>query len=155
MDRDEAYRRLVDARVGRLATVRPDGSPHVVPFVFAVDGGTLYWAVDRKPKRSAALTRVANIRTDPRVEVVVDGFDEDWSQLWWVRARGRGREVTDRDERSAALAALATKYPQYRAQPPDGPVVAIELERWSGWSASVAPGGPAEPPAGSASAEVR
>jgi PPOX class probable F420-dependent enzyme len=144
MDRDEAYRRLADARVGRLATVRPDGSPHVVPFVFAVEGRTLYWAVDRKPKRSRNLTRLANLRAEPRAEVVVDGFDEDWSRLWWVRARGRARQVSEPDERRRALAALAAKHPAYRSQPPDGAVVAIDLERWSGWSASDLTG--AEPP---------
>jgi PPOX class probable F420-dependent enzyme len=136
MDPDEAYRRLRDARVGRLASVRPDGSPHVVPFVFAVEGRTLYWAVDHKPKRSQHLARLANLSADPRVEVVVDGYDEEWSRLWWVRARGRAREVADPEERSTAVGSLAAKYGPYRDRRLDGPVVAVELERWSGWAAA-------------------
>jgi PPOX class probable F420-dependent enzyme len=135
MDRGEAYRRLHDARVGRLATVRPDGSPHVVPFVFVVDGRTVYWAVDRKPKESRDLARLANLNAEPRAEIVVDAYDEDWSRLWWVRARGRGRVVTEAGERERALNALAEKYPQDRTHEPDGPVVAIDLDGWSGWSA--------------------
>ena len=76
------------ARVARLATVTPDGSPHVVPIVFAVDGDTIYTAVDGKPKRSRQLQRLANIAAHPRVTVLADRYDEDWSQLWWVRADG-------------------------------------------------------------------
>ncbi len=136
MDRDEAYRRLRDARVGRLATVRPDGSPHVVPFVFALDGETAYWAVDGKPKRSPDLARLTNLAADPRAEIVVDGYDDDWSRLWWVRARGLGRVVMDAGERERALRALAAKYPQYRDAAPDDSVVAVDLRAWSGWTAA-------------------
>ena len=62
MDRAEATRRLIASKVGSIATVRPDGSPHVVPFVFAVsetrDGLVIYWCVDDKPKRSRQLQRL-------------------------------------------------------------------------------------------------
>ena len=126
--------------MGRIATVTPDDRPHVVPFVFALvdapDGTRVYWVVDRKPKRSAFVQRLWNIERHPSVEVVVDGYDEDWKALWWVRASGSGRVVDGEDERSDALAVLRSKYPQYEAEPPDGPVVAIDVERVSGWSAS-------------------
>src|SRR5207244_1306082 len=82
---------LADSPVGILATVRPDGSPHVVPFVFAISGRTLYWAVDRKPKRTEALQRLSNISANPGVEVLVHRYEEDWSRLWWVRATGTAR----------------------------------------------------------------
>jgi len=140
MDRDEAVRRLTEARVGRIATVRPDGSPHVVPFVFAVidvdDGPRVYWCVDDKPKRNRALQRLVNIRAHPAVELEVDRYDDDWSGLWWVRASGMGREVTSTGERERALAALAAKYPPYADRPPSGPVVAIKVDRVTGWAAS-------------------
>src|SRR5918911_4927121 len=89
-----AISRLREARVGRMATVRPDGTPHVVPFVFALvslHGGDLrlYWAVDHKPKRPrippGSLRRLENLRVNPAVEVVVDEYDDDWTALWWVR----------------------------------------------------------------------
>ena len=35
-----------------------------------------------------------------------------------------------------ALDALTGKYPQYATEPPSGPVVAIDVERISGWEAS-------------------
>ena len=141
MDRDEALLRLGSARVGRIATVTPDARPHVVPFVFALGGRSddapkAYWAVDRKPKRSRRLGRLRNLEANPVVEFVVDGYDEDWGSLWWVRASGTARVVQAGDERSDALAVLRSKYPQYEAEPPEGPVVAIDIERISGWSAA-------------------
>jgi PPOX class probable F420-dependent enzyme len=143
MDRDEAVRRLTEARVGRIATVRPDGSPHVVPFVFAVfdadDGPRVYWCVDDKPKRSRELQRLVNIRVHPEVEFEVDRYDDDWSELWWVRASGTAREVTSADERERALTALAAKYPPYADHSPSGPVVVIQVDRVSGWAAGAPP----------------
>ena len=140
MDRDVALTRLRAARVGRLATVTPDARPHVVPFVFALvehgDRVRAYWAVDRKPKRSDRLRRLTNLEGNPAVEFVVDGYVEDWHDLWWVRASGMGRLVEASEERAAALGALTAKYPQYASEPPSGPVVAIDVERISGWEAS-------------------
>jgi PPOX class probable F420-dependent enzyme len=146
MDRGEAIARLRSARVGRLATVTADARPHVVPFVFALverDGDVLaYWAVDRKPKRTERLRRLRNLERNPAAEFVVDGYDEDWRALWWVRASGTGRVVDDATpEHAAALDALASKYRQYASDPPPGPVVAMDIERISGWRAGPEPGG--------------
>jgi PPOX class probable F420-dependent enzyme len=135
IDEAEARRRLAEARVGRLATVGPDGAPHVVPFVFAVHGDTLYWAVDAKPKRSNRIQRLTNIEANPVVQVVVDHYAEDWEAVWWVRAIGRARILSQGAEANHGRALLAAKYPQYRADPPPGPVVAIDIRRVTGWSA--------------------
>jgi PPOX class probable F420-dependent enzyme len=140
MTRDEAIARLREARVGRLATVRPDGSPHVVPFVFAVDpdGDELLasWAVDDKPKKRRAIQRLENIEANPSVEFVVDRYEEDWSQLWWVRVTGHARVVSSPEERAKMIAALTDKYPQYGEAPPTGAVIAIDVDRVTGWSAA-------------------
>lgn len=125
--------RLDDARVARLATIRPDGSPRLVPICFALDGDTLYSAVDEKPKRTRRLTRLTDIERDPRVEILVDGYDEDWSRLWWARLRGRAR-VVEHDER--ALELLCAKYAQYREAPPRGPFVVVEIDERLTWSAA-------------------
>jgi PPOX class probable F420-dependent enzyme len=125
-------RSVAEARVARLATIRPDGSPRVVAICFALDGDTLYTAVDEKPKRTRRLARLADIQRDPRVEVVVDHYDEDWSRLWWVRLRGRAR-VVERDDR--ALEFLQAKYAQYRDQPPQGPFIVVEIDERTEWSA--------------------
>jgi PPOX class probable F420-dependent enzyme len=127
--------RLTTARVARLATTDPDGRPHLVPIVFAVEGDTLYSAVDRKPKRSTKLRRIENARVRPDVTILVDHYDEDWRQLWWFRLRGRARVLDDGDERAHALALLQEKYPQYRTEPPDGPVLAVDVIEVRSWSA--------------------
>jgi PPOX class probable F420-dependent enzyme len=139
VDREEALRRLAQARVARLATADASGQPHVVPFVFALEGSTIYWAVDDKPKRSRDLKRVANIRANPRVEVVVDQYEDDWRELWWVRASGTARIVAGVEAARAATTALAAKYPPYDEHPPPGPFVAIEILRVTWWSANTAP----------------
>ena len=128
--------RLTSARVARLATTDPDGRPHLVPIVFAVEGDTLYSAVDRKPKRSTKLRRIENARVRPDVTILVDHYDEDWRQLWWLRARGRARVLDDGAERAHALALLQEKYPQYRSEPPDGPILAVDISDVRSWSAA-------------------
>jgi len=120
------------ARVARLATADERGRPHVVPIVFAVDGARIYSAVDAKPKTSMALRRLANIAANPRVSLLVDRYDDDWTQLWWARADGIARVLVDG---AGAIGLLAERYPQYRTEPPPGPLIAIDVERWSGWSA--------------------
>jgi PPOX class probable F420-dependent enzyme len=120
------------APVARLATIRPDGSPRVVPICFALDGATLYSAIDEKPKRTRRLARVEDIERDSRVEVVIDHYDDDWTRLWWVRLRGRA-SVVDRNDR--ALELLCAKYPQYRGRTPAGPFIVIEIDERTEWSA--------------------
>jgi PPOX class probable F420-dependent enzyme len=137
VDEAEARRRLTAARVGHLATVRPDGRPDVVPFCFAVEGDVLYTAVDAKPKSTAALQRIANVQAHADVTVLVDHYDEDWSRLWWVRARGRAQVVGDDEAlRERALTALAAKYEQYRRRSPPGPVLAVTLTEYRSWEGS-------------------
>jgi PPOX class probable F420-dependent enzyme len=136
MDEAEARRRLAGARVGHLATVGADGRPSVVPLCFAVEGDVLWTAVDGKPKRTTRLARLADIAAHPEVAVVVDHWSEDWNRLWWVRVRGLARVVDDEAERATGLGLLTAKYEQYRAQVPEGPVVAVRLLEWRAWSAA-------------------
>jgi len=126
--------RLVAARVARLATTDPDGKPHLVPIVFACVGDTIYSAVDRKPKRSRTLRRIENARLRPDVTILVDHYEEDWGRLWWIRLRGRARVLDAGEEREQALALLAEKYPQYRDEPPDGPVLAVDVTEVRQWT---------------------
>jgi PPOX class probable F420-dependent enzyme len=126
--------RLAAARVARLATIDPDGRPHLVPIVFALDGNTLYSAVDRKPKRSRRLRRIENARARPDVTILVDSYNEDWGLLWWIRLRGRARVLDDGDERARAIGLLCEKYRQYRVAPPDGPVLAVDITELRDWS---------------------
>src|SRR3954447_5166964 len=138
MDATEARRRFAAARVARLATAGADGRPHLVPVVFALDGETIYTAVDDvKPKATTRLRRLANIAANPAVALLADHYEDDWSALWWVRADGTARLLEPDDaEAGRARALLAERYPPYREAPPPGVVIAVGVERWSGWSAA-------------------
>jgi len=128
--------RFASRRVARLATVRPDGAPHLVPVVFATSGDTVWLAVDAKPKRTTRLQRLTNLRHDPRCALLADHYEEDWSRLWWVRADGVATVVDEPGPDHPGVAALVERHPQYRVQPPAGPLVVVRVERWSGWSST-------------------
>lgn len=127
---------MQQARVARLATVGAGGAVGLVPICFVVVDGWVGSAVDHKPKRSDRLRRLADIEATGAATVLVDHYEEDWSRLWWVRLRGEARVLEEGPERDRALLLLAAKYDQYRAQPPTGPVIAVEVEEWRAWSAA-------------------
>ncbi len=133
---NEARRRFASARVARLATVTPQGAPHLVPVTFALEGDTVWWAVDEKPKRSRSLARLANIAAEPRVALLVDHYGDDWNELWWVRADGVASIASGGSDTRGALALLAARYGPYRMRSPEGPVVRVDVQRWRWWSAA-------------------
>ncbi|MBO0803099.1 MAG: TIGR03668 family PPOX class F420-dependent oxidoreductase [Nocardiopsaceae bacterium] len=136
----EARERLAASRVARLATAGDDRRPHVVPVTFAVDGDRIYTAIDHKPKTTANLRRLRNIRENPRVALLADHYEEDWDALWWTRADGRASIVEEDSQRARPLDVLAAKYEQYRRARPVGPVIVIEVERWTGWESGFTAG---------------
>jgi PPOX class probable F420-dependent enzyme len=134
VDGAAARQLFAGARVARLATITPDGRPHVVPIVFALRGDTVLSAVDAKPKRTTALARLRNIAAHPAASVLADHYEEDWSALWWARGDGRARILASGTPAAReAVALLRERYPQQRVT---GAVMALEVERWSGWAAA-------------------
>lgn len=131
----DAVEMFAAAPAATLATVNPDGAPHLVPVVFAVHRETVYTAVDAKRKSTQRLRRLANIEADPRVCLIVDHYSDDWGQLWWVRADGVAAVHHSGDEMAAGYAMLRQKYPQYERLALDGPVITVEVRRWSSWQA--------------------
>jgi PPOX class probable F420-dependent enzyme len=137
LDPAEQQARFAAAPVARLATVRPDGTPRLVPITFVLVDCLICSAVDEvKPKTSTRLARLADIERDPRVGVVVDHYADDWSALWWVRVDGTAAVHQEGELRERALAALAAKYPPYAEAPPTGVLLVITPTRWAGWTAS-------------------
>jgi PPOX class probable F420-dependent enzyme len=131
-----ARARFAEARVARLATAGPDGVPHLVPVTFAVAGDAIFFVVDHKPKTTTNLRRLRNIEANPAVSFLADFYDEDWTALWWVRADGVARTLSDPADRVEPLRVLQQKYAQYRDHPPTGVVVATTITAWQGWTAS-------------------
>jgi PPOX class probable F420-dependent enzyme len=137
MDSDEARALFASARVARLATADAQGRPHLVPITFAVDGDDIVTAVDHKPKRTSGLRRLANIEANPRVTVLADHYEDDWSRLWWARADGLARVADPGSaEHERAVSRLAARYPQYQERRPGDAVILISVSRWSGWRAA-------------------
>lgn len=146
--------RFAAARHAYLATADAGGAPHLVPVTFALlsaanrasegaapdagdgalTGDEVVVAVDHKPKATRDLKRLRNLAENPRVAFLVDRYDDDWAQLWWVRADGVAAVEQEGGPRAAALDALAARYPQYHEHRPDGPLIRVRVTRWSGWA---------------------
>jgi PPOX class probable F420-dependent enzyme len=141
-----ARERFGRASVARLATITPTGHPHLVPVVFALttdpagdtrdSHDTVWLVIDTKPKSGRRLQRLRNIEAEPRVSLLVDHYEDDWSAVWWVRADGVATILpVGSSGGQQALSALAAKYPAYAAEPPPGPVIRIAVDAWRSWSA--------------------
>ena len=131
----EARRRFAAGRVAVLGTVTPRGAPHLVPVTFVLAGEEVWTAVDGKPKRGTSLARLDNVRADPRVSLLVQHWDEDWTALWWARADGTARVVERDTEVARAADLLRAKYRQYDTVAVTGPVIAVQLTTWRWWAA--------------------
>lgn len=123
-------------RVAHFASADAGGAPHVVPVCYALDETTVYFTIDAKPKRrdGRRMKRMRNIEANPRVALVVDRYDEDWTRLGWVMVHGHAEILDLGDEHDAAQALLRARYPQLRAMAIEHqPVVAIRIERAASW----------------------
>jgi PPOX class probable F420-dependent enzyme len=123
-------------RVARLATADSTGAPHVVPICFAYDGESFYSVLDQKPKRAPIerLKRVRNILSNPRVSLVLDHYDEDWSRLWYGLVMGTALLLRSGPEHGRAIRLLRRKYVQYEEMSIDAsPVIRIDPERMTWW----------------------
>lgn len=121
---------LDDCRRAALSTSGEDGTIAAVPVCFAVAEGRVIIAVDEKPKATKDLARIRNVRRDPRVTLLFDRWDEDWTRLAWVMVKGVAAI-----EGSVDASSLLARYPQYRDDPPAGPFLVVEprLIRWWSW----------------------
>jgi PPOX class probable F420-dependent enzyme len=131
-DRQRAF--VAAHRVARLASADAAGSPHVVPICYALIGDTVYFTIDGKPKKTAKLKRLANLRANPRAALVVDRYDEDWSRLGWVMVQGAAEILLEGAEHDQAQAALRARYPQLAGMEIAAlPVVAVRIDHAASW----------------------
>ena len=140
IEKQVAYRLIDSAKVARLAQLAPEQSVHAIPFVFVRHGDNLYSPVDGKPKRHAKLSRLDWIEQFPEVTVLIDQYEDDWSNLWWLRIYGEALKVdSNADHWGELMQMLVTKYPQYNEIPMfsgEPTMMRIAIRRWRYWSAS-------------------
>lgn len=134
---DHGAAALLDrSRVATLATVSADGRPHLVPVVFALDGADVVTSIDGKPKTGKVLARIENIARDPRVTLLAQHYEEDWSRLAWVRVDGSASLEDGGESFVRALNCLRDRYPQYDSVDLTGPVIRISVESTTTWEAT-------------------
>ena len=126
---------LETARVARLAYVDDDDRPRVLPVTFAVDGAAVWSAIDEKPKRTREPARLRYLARRPEAALLVDVYDDDWTQLAWVQLLGRV-DVLPAADSPEAMEALAAKYEPYARQAPPGPLLRLTVERALHWRAA-------------------
>ena len=131
----DAVAMFAQSRVASLATVGANGAPHLVPVVFAAHNDVIYTAVDAKRKTTQRLRRLANIEGNSQVSLLADHYDDDWAQLWWVRADGVAAVHYSGEEMARGYTLLRSKYVQYQRIALYGPVVTVAVQRWSSWHA--------------------
>jgi PPOX class probable F420-dependent enzyme len=118
----EAREILDGERRGILTTIDEHGRPHAVPVCYVVNGDEILTPIDAKPKSGRTLGRRRNLERDPTATFLVDRWDEDWSNLGWVMARGTARL----EPAGRADEALAARYPQYREVLVGSEVISIQ-----------------------------
>ncbi len=133
---DQARGFLNSHGVARFATAEHGGQPHVVPICYAVYDNSVYFTIDEKPKqlRDKPLKRIRNLQINPHVALVVDRYEEDWTQLGWVMVQGEAALLDDGEEHTKAQRLLKARYPQLHGmQIGDLPVIAVRITRVVSW----------------------
>ena len=138
---DDVRATLESARHGYLSTASAEADPHLQPVVFQVVADSIYIAIDEKPKTTLRLRRLTNIESNPKFALLVDHYDDDWNQLWWILLRGPAEALWpsewDQDEAAAVLAALRDKYQQYESMGlEERPLLKLTPDRVTRWSAT-------------------
>jgi len=124
---------IAAARVCRIASVRPDGTPHVIPVCPAFEGATVYVDIASRGVSAAAF------RANPDIAVLIDEYHDDWSKLQAVILRCRAEELAG-EELERAWTMIREKFPQYVTvdwQP--RLTLALRIDGWTEWGLAVPP----------------
>ncbi|MFI6176097.1 pyridoxamine 5'-phosphate oxidase family protein [Nonomuraea sp. NPDC051191] len=90
MSDDEVTAFLEGSRKVQLATINPDGTPHLVTMFYGLDEGRIaFWTYGKAQK-------ARNLARDPRVSCLVEAGD-DYDELRGVLVYGVAEQVDDRD----------------------------------------------------------
>lgn len=82
---------LEEQKYVQIATLNPDGSPHLVPLWYLYhDGRVGFWTYGSSRK-------IKNLERDERLTALVENHRLDYETLKGVQLRGTGRIVRDRE----------------------------------------------------------
>ena len=131
---------LSSQKVAYLATTDVHAQPHLVPVVFVRMDEDIFICIDEKPKKHRFLKRLANIKANPKISLLVDNYDDDWQELKWVRVDGTAVLLENTDESRAVfesvISTLRDKYPQYQTMDLSrGPIIRITINAIASWQA--------------------
>ena len=131
---------LSSQKVAYLATTDVHAQPHLVPVVFVSMEEDIFICIDEKPKKNRSLKRLANIKANPKISLLVDNYDDDWQELKWVRVDGTAILLENTDESRAVfesvISTLRDKYPQYQTMDLSrGPLIRITINAIASWQA--------------------
>jgi len=126
---DESFERLAGASIAHLATVRQDGTPHIVRCRFACHGDTIF-AVLEPPGDSGATTEAIGHQSLVSVMTGADATDE---KRWWVRADGHARVIEDADDAARLRQYLIEKYHAPQGEGLEGALITVEIREWRFW----------------------
>ncbi|GAC1400803.1 MAG: TIGR03668 family PPOX class F420-dependent oxidoreductase [Ktedonobacteraceae bacterium] len=130
-------------RVARLATADEHGRPYLVPVCYAFDGMYFFIALDEKPKRVAKtqLRRVQNIEARHEASLLIDQYDDDWSQLGYILISCKAELIAPEHERhKAAVVLLRERYEQYQTMALEQyPVIMLTPDRITSWGSVLHP----------------
>lgn len=119
---------LAAARVCRIATVRADGQPHLIPVCPVYNGDQILY-VDIGSRSASA----EGVGGNGLVAVLVDEYDEDWSRLKGLLLRCRAQAL-EGEAVEAAWRQIREKYPQYGSVGWEPRLtLALSIQEWRQW----------------------
>ena len=128
-------------RVARLATADENGSPTLVPVCYAFDGTYFYTPLDQKPKRvqGTKLRRVRNIEARHEAALLIDQYQDDWSQLGYVQIHCHAELIyPDHPLHQKALSLLRERYVQYQSMAlEEAPIILLQPQRINAWGTAL------------------
>jgi hypothetical protein len=136
---DECWSRIRAAEHGILCTTGAREAIDAVPVCFAVVSKVIVTPIDRvKPKTTTDLSRLRNLGRDAAATLLSEHWNrQDWSELWWVRARLTRRSGHDASDSllEECEGALRNKYAQYRDSD-FAELVLFDVKSLLGWAAA-------------------
>ncbi len=112
---------LEEGRLLRIASVDKNGSPCIAPFCYWIQDEMVY--ILTRPETKTA----RNLRRNPEAAILVDYYDEDWSQLKFCMIKGKTTLIENKENILKYYSIRGKKYPQ-QGDPTGKILILIQLK---------------------------